>query len=428
MTSRAEILEAMQFEFIQDLNPVNTSDAARYTMSYQFAGNSAPGDLPTSSTFSGWTAMTSAEKAAMRGALSHIETFLNVRFVEVTGQSDPDLNLGKVSLPGATAGLAGPNVSFFGNTVSRYDAFAVFDTDQDLATERSQNLILHELGHALGLKHPFHDGHDHGDHDDHALPDAEENNKYTVMSYTANPDNNAFSDAMMLYDLFALQDIWGAADYNTGANTYTGSRTDTIDVIWDTQGRDTLDASHKSDAVRLDLRQGAFSSFDAIDDVAIAFGTRIEDAIGGSDKDRLIGNARNNELRGGDDIDVLAGMQGNDRLRGENGADRLFGHSGNDLLIGGAGRDRLEGGADNDRLFGGNGADTFIYKNLSDQDTVLDFRDDVDTLLFIGHGTKEQVLSRADAVGTDVVFDFGDGHTLTVLNTNVSQLTDDVAV
>jgi Ca2+-binding RTX toxin-like protein len=428
MTSRTEILEALQFDFLHERNPINTGADARKVVTVQFAGTTQPGDLPTATSFSGWEAFTNAEKAAFRDAFAHIETFLNIDFVEVTGQADPDINLGKVTLPGPTAGLGGPSISFFGQTIATYDGFAVYDNGLDLTAERHQNLILHELGHALGLKHPFDDGHNHAGGEVHALPAAEENNKYSIMSYTENPDNGMLSDAMMLYDVFALQDIWGRADFNTGGDTYTGSRTDTIDVIWDTKGRDTFDASGKTTSVRLDLRQGEFSSFDAKDDVAIAFGTRIEDAIGGTGKDRLIGNMFNNDMRGGDMADVLNGLQGDDKLRGENGADKLFGGSGNDLLAGGNGRDRLDGGDGDDRIFGGIGQDTFVYKPKSGADEIRDFKNDADTLLFMGLGTKADVMTRASDVGGNVVFDFGGGHSVTVLNMDVARITDDVMV
>lgn len=428
MLSRSEILEALQFEFIHNLDAINTGAGARYTLTYQFAGATAPADLPTLSTFTGWTAFTEAEKTAFRGVLAEFEKVLNIDFVEVAGSGDPDINVGKVDLPGPTAGMGGPSAGFIGSHVTSFDGFVVLDNaDIDLTSEDAQSLMFHELGHALGLKHTFHEGHVNNG-DDHALPTELDNNKFSVMSYSANPDTAQFADGLQLFDVFALQDIWGRAAHNTSGDTYSGSRTDTTDVIWDTRGRDTFDASAKSGKVMLDLRQGKFSTFDSKDDVAIAFGTKIENALGGSNKDRLVGNVLNNDMRGGAGGDVLNGLQGNDKLRGEDGADRLFGHNGDDLLAGGLGRDRLEGGRGDDRLFGGLGADTFVYKARSNADEIRDFQNDRDSLLFIGHGTKQDVMARATDVGSDVVFDFGNGHSVTVLNMSVATITDDVLV
>jgi serralysin len=86
--------------------------------------------------------------------------------------------------------------------------------------------------------------------------------------------------------------------------------------------------------------------------VAIAYGTIIENAIGGSARDLIHGNAVDN---------VLSGLGGADVIRG---------FEGNDTLIGGAGGDTLTGGA---------GHDTFVFDQLSDLgNTITDFSlDDV---------------------------------------------------
>ena len=99
----SDIIAAMQFTSLADKDSLNSTGSARYTFTYQFATTSAPADLPTSSTYDGWTALSAAEKAAVEEAMAHIETFLNIDFVEVTGEADPDLNVGKVTLPGSTA-------------------------------------------------------------------------------------------------------------------------------------------------------------------------------------------------------------------------------------------------------------------------------------------------------------------------------------
>lgn len=446
MITKSDILSGMQFSLLNEMNPINTTGAPRQVITYQYAGASQPGDLPTGTTYTGWTAFTAGEKAAFEAALAHIETFLNVDFVEVSGEADPDMNVGKVTLPGSTAGYGGYGASYdpVAKEITSYDSYVVYDNTLDLTDQA--NLLLHELGHALGLKHPF---------SDPALPDAYETNKFTVMSYSDNPDNGLFSDAMMLFDVFATQDIWGAAEYNEGNTRYTGSRTETVDVIWDTAGRDTLDAGDRGTDVVLTLQQGAFSSFDATDDVVIAFGAKIENAIGGGGDDLIIGNSGRNTLIGGggsdvlrgnagDDLlrggtgdDTLKGGGGDDDLRGETGKDKIFGDSGKDVLSGGAGndtlkggsgRDTLDGGQGNDILLGGSSADRFVFTTGGDRDRIKDFTDDVDRLHLKGFGTLDTVLSHASQIGADVVFDFGGGDVLTVLHMTVDALGDDIII
>jgi serralysin len=80
--------------------------------------------------------------------------------------------------------------------------------------------------------------------------------------------------------------------------------------------------------------------------VSIAYGTIIENAIGGSARDLIHGNDYDNHL---------SGLAGNDVIRG-------FG--GNDMIDGGAGADVLTGGAGND---------TFVFNNIELGDLITDF-------------------------------------------------------
>ena len=65
----------------------------------------------------------------------------------------------------------------------------------------------------------------------------------------------------------------------------------------------------------------------------------IENLIGSTHDDWLIGNGVDNELRGGLGADQMFGGAGADILLGENGNDNLFGGDGNDVLSGGSGID-----------------------------------------------------------------------------------------
>ena len=415
---------------------LNSTGSARYTFTYQFATTSAPADLPTSSTYDGWTALSAAEKAAVEEAMAHIETFLNIDFVEVPGGADPDLNVGKVTLPGSTAGFGGMSFSSFGSTISRYDAYVVYDNTIDL-TLGQEALILHELGHALGLKHPF---------SAPVVPAGTDSNKFTIMSYTDNPDTGANAEVMMHYDILGLQDIWGAAAFNEGNTTYTGPRGVAVDTVWDSGGTDTFSAAGRTNAVTLDLREGAFSRFGTIDDVVIAYGVGIENAVGGRGGDRLTGNDLANTLKGalgadailaglGADVvrggvgrDLLRGQGGNDRLNGDGGNDRLFGDLGRDVLKGAGGNDRLDGGKGNDTSTGGAGKDVFLFRAGGGKDKITDFQNDTDTLKFIGLGTLAEVQGAAAKVGANVVFTFDTGDTLTLLDARLGQVLDDILV
>ena len=438
MLSQNEIIEAMQYDRFHFSNPINTAQEGRIQISYQFAGGGAPGDLPTAGQYGGWRGLSPAEKASFEAALAHIETFLNVDFVQVQRTADPDLNVAAVALPGATIGNGGYSVHYRGNTITQWDGFVAYGADLDLSAHRNMDLLLHEMGHALGLHHTFEASQE--------LPDPYDSNLYSVMSYRPNPLNGEDSDAMMLFDVLALQDIWGAAAYNEGDTTYTGCRTQTVDSLWDSGGVDTLNAKGRNSSVSLDLRQGAFSSFDADHDVVITFGTEIENAFGAKGSDRIVGNELDNLLLGKGGRDYLSGKQGNDRLQGGYGRDTLKGGNGEDYLIGGGkgdqlrggngddklvgnrGWDRLHGQGGDDLLVGGRGRDTFIFKNQGGNDTVRDFSVADDRLKILSYGTSRQLLEQATDSADGVLFDFGDGNSLLLRDVTLAVLSDDFLI
>ena len=292
----------------------NTSSQAPFTMTYQFE-TAQPGDLWMS--YIGWTAMSGAEQSAIRAVLDEYESVANVRFVLDNAAADPDINFGKVGLSAGVGGIGGWNFSFSydgnNNITSRVmDHFAVFNNTLDLTAATNRSLLLHEIGHAMTLKHP-------GPYDVEGqvppgpyLPAGEDSNKYTVMSYTANPDNGVKSDHLMLYDIAALQARWGVnTSYHTGSDTYTGP-SGTIQSIWDAGGTDTIDGSGKQQAVTIDLHDGAFSSLGALNNFSIAFGALIENAVVSAFADTITGNDVANLVRGGGGNDTVDGAGGDD--------------------------------------------------------------------------------------------------------------------
>lgn len=405
---KSTILQALQYPMFQSANPINGhAPGSRHQITYAFNDSAATFSFLGSNgavAFGGFEAWTLNELLAVRRAFAHIETFLNVQFVEVAATTNPDLDLAFVELDDGTAGYGGWKADTSGAQITAVDSFAVFDSGFDIVTDR-YGVVLHEIGHALGLRHSF---------DSDLLPDKFDNNKFSTMAYDRHPGSGVASDAMAVFDVLALQDIWGAASYNTGDTTYVGSRTSTTDTIWDTGGSDVFDASGTLHRVKLDLREGEYSRFGpSYEDVVVAFGTVIEDSRGGAGNDRLAGNPASNRIEGN---------RGDDMLNGKQGDDILLAGEGDDRLRGGKGADWVNGGPGNDILRGGPGADTFVFNG--GRDVIKDFQDDFDRIKVQGFGSVSDILARADQRGDDLWLDFGGGDRLIVHDATRNDLAD----
>lgn len=235
------------------------------------------------------------------------------------------------------------------------------DLDWSIGSSNFEALI-HEIGHALGLKHPF--------EGDVTLSSGLDNTINSVMSYTGL--NNIYPNAgyvngkydwltyfinpetPMVYDIAAIQYIYGANNnYKTGDDTYTFDPSKPFfKTIWDAGGSDTISASNFSLSCVIDLTPGTYSSlhyprpadtgglavtYDGTNNLGIAFNCIIENAIGGSGNDKITGNIANNSLNGGPGNDVMYGAAGNDTFDWDpsqrTGNDTMYGGLGDDIYV-----------------------------------------------------------------------------------------------
>jgi serralysin len=269
-----------------------------------------------------------------------------------------------------------------------------FGTDYNYRSPQAGNYawhtMLHEIGHAVGLKHG------QATYNFGAVPADRDAMEYTIMtyrSYVNDPISGGYSNetwgyaqTYMMLDIAALQHMYGA-DYttNSGNTVYKwdpNSGNTLVDgaiainpganrifaTIWDGGGIDTYDLSSYTTSVTINLTPGESSKFSDVQTAnlgdgnfasgniynALLFqgntGSLIENAYGGSGDDTISGNQADNTLKG---------LGGNDNLYGGDGGDSLFGGDGNDFIKGGGGGDSLFGDANDDTLKGGGGADAF---------------------------------------------------------------------
>ncbi|CRL65481.1 M10 family metallopeptidase C-terminal domain-containing protein [Proteus vulgaris] len=181
-----------------------------------------------------------------------------------------------------------------------------------------------------------------------------------------------FPISPMLIDIYFIQQLYGkntstrTGDTVYGFNSNSERKAYTLDTdrdviiscIWDAGGNDTLDFSQYDVEQKIDLNEGAFSSIGGLENnISIAFGTIIENALGGLKDNYILGNHVDNYLKGNKGNDILSGKKGDDTLYGEQGDDILYGDDGDDTLYGGIGNDTLYGDNGDDLIFGEKGDD-----------------------------------------------------------------------
>jgi serralysin len=278
------------------------------TVSYSFM-SSNPGQ------YGGFRGFSESEKAAARAALDDWADVCNVTFKEVS--SGGQIGFGNANVGGASGMTLWQGTSGRDSGMKTTHADIYMSSTQSLTYADGSfgyRALLHEIGHAMGLKHTF-------DTSGNTLSGVENTAQYSVMSYD-NPPATPNSQPMtpQLYDIAAVQYLYGAnKSTNAGDTVYQWSNTKAqVMTLWDGGGFDTMDASNQSVNCTLDLREGKFSNIGiyngalARNTVAVAVGTVVEKAVGGSGVDIIIGNASANVLVGGAGADQLTGGAGAD--------------------------------------------------------------------------------------------------------------------
>jgi hypothetical protein len=201
----------------------------------------------------GQEAFTLTQQSATRTALKYISDLTGIQFVETVNGADAQIHLCNVDLKGSNVtGLCSwhSSYTYSGTQLVGYeaDAYVYLDNvewyaqNRNLTTGFGYETLLHELGHALGLKHPFDDS--------IHLPASQDNTSYTLMSYT---ETGGARSAYSPYDIAALNWLYGGDGLRgaLGINSTNGGRyitgTAANDKLEGFGGNDMIDGGNGTD-------------------------------------------------------------------------------------------------------------------------------------------------------------------------------------
>jgi serralysin len=258
--------------------------------------------------------------------------------------------------------------------------------------------------------------------------------EFTVMSYRSYVGGPAgsygnetwgYPTTYMMNDIRALQQMYGANfTTNSGDTVYTwnaatgefsidgvgqgqpggasggAAANNVFMTVWDGGGTDTYNFSNYATGVTADLNPGSYSITSSAQLAYLGSGQYAH------------GNVYNAYLFDGDPRSYI---------------ENAVGGSGADRLIGNPIDNRLDGGGGADILTGGGGDDRFVFGPGYGSDIVTDFTaggrlDEIDLTGYSSYHQLADVLHSASQVGADTVVALGAGNSLTLQNVSMASL------
>lgn len=276
--------------------------------------------------YTGGAAFNAARTAAATDAMNMWSNVCNITFTQGSS-ADAKMSFHTYNLNAGVAGQAATSAYATGSIAQVEVTIDTSSTGNDFnAGGYGYTAMIHEIGHAIGLKHPGNYNAGGGGASGPYLSSfgLTDTRDVSIMSYYAGTYTSGSNPASpMLYDIAAVQALYGANhNYNSGNTTYSISSSSGIITRWDGAGTDTLSSVGYTSNVTLDLREGAsYVTHVGSSHSWNAFGANIENATADSGNDTLYGNSLANVLTGGAGNDTLVGGAGDDTLLGGDGTD-----------------------------------------------------------------------------------------------------------
>jgi len=349
--------------------------------------------------YSGFSPLSVEQRESVREIIKEIDDLLDIDFQEV--EDGGDIAFSMIDMDDATAGFAyypGESPKYAGDVFLSTN----FNVDTYMYQYEWEQTVVHEVGHALGLKHPF-DGDDELYYDDN-------NTNLTVMSYDRKHNyvidlsfegNRIYANYLPVYtELYGLYDVAALDSFytleyssnNINDDIYTLSFSDfDIKTIVDLGGEDTIDLSNNTFSDYIDLAPGSKNSADIREDAQdlVSFYQEVAHEKGHSEfdgwiEDIVLDNFDNDFYYTGYEnlmisyetiIENLKTGSGNDIVSDNKVDNKIYTNAGNDEIhIGKGGYDYIDGGVGVDSVFiyGKNSSEVKVFKNEDDGTYIIE--------------------------------------------------------